>query len=153
MGRLGSGVRHGAFALLVALLAACTALYQNHGYIPRDVDLEQVIVGESTREDVAKAVGRPSSTGLLTGGAWYYVGSRFRHYGPREPQEIDRQVVAISFDEGGTVENVERFGLEKGQVVVLSRRVTDSNIEGLSFLRQLLGNIGNISAGQLLNNE
>lgn len=153
MGRLGSGVRHGAFALLVALLAACTALYQDHGYIPRDVDLEQVIVGESTREDVAKAVGRPSSTGLLTGGAWYYVGSRFRHYGPREPQEIDRQVVAISFDEGGTVENVERFGLEKGQVVVLSRRVTDSNIKGLSFLRQLLGNIGNISAGQLLNNE
>ena len=153
MGRLGSGVRHGAFALLVALLAACTALYQNHGYIPRDVDLEQVIVGESTREDVAKAVGRPSSTGLLTGGAWYYVGSRFRHYGPREPQEIDRQVVAISFDEGGTVENVERFGLEKGQVVVLSRRVTDSNIKGLGFLRQLLGNIGNVSAGQIFQND
>ncbi|KAB2882467.1 MAG: outer membrane protein assembly factor BamE [Albidovulum sp.] len=153
MGRLGSGVRRGAVALLVVLLAACTALYQNHGYVPRDADLEQVVVGESTREDVAKAVGRPSSTGLLTGGAWYYVGSRFRHFGPREPEEIDRQVVAISFDEGGTVENVERFGLEKGQVVVLSRRVTDSNIEGLSFLRQLLGNIGNISAGQLLNNE
>lgn len=153
MGRLGFGVRRGAIALLVALLAACTALYQNHGYIPADDELEQVVVGESTRDDVAKTVGRPSSTGLLTGGAWYYVGSRFRHFGPREPQEIDRQVVAISFDESGTVENVERFGLEKGQVVVLSRRVTDSNIKGLSFLRQLLGNIGNISAGQLLNNE
>lgn len=151
MGRLGSGVRHGVIVFLVALLAGCTALYQNHGYIPRDQELAEVKVGESTREDVAKAVGRPSSTGLLTGGAWYYVGSRFRHYGPREPQEIDRQVVAVSFDEGGKVENVERFGLEKGQVVVLSRRVTDSNIKGLSFLRQLLGNIGNISAGQLLN--
>ena len=149
MGRLGSGVRRGAVALAIALLAACTALYQNHGYIPRDADLEQVVVGKSTREDVGKAVGRPSSTGLLTGGAWYYVGSRFRHYGPREPQEIDRQVVAISFDEGGTVENVERFGLEKGQVVVLSRRVTDSNIKGLGFLRQLLGNIGRVSASQI----
>lgn len=153
MSRLGSGVRRGAVVLLVALLAACTALYQNHGYVPSDADLERVVVGESTREDVAKAVGRPSSTGLLTGGAWYYVGSRFRHYGPREPQEVDRQVVAISFDEGGTVENVERFGLERGQVVVLSRRVTDSNIKGLSFLQQLLGNIGNISAGELLNNQ
>ncbi|WP_413871334.1 outer membrane protein assembly factor BamE [Albidovulum sp.] len=153
MGRLGSGVRRGAVALLIALLAACTALYQNHGYVPRDADLEQVAVGKSTREDVAKTVGRPSSTGLLTGGAWYYVGSRFRHYGPREPQEIDRQVVAISFDESGTVENVERFGLEKGQVVVLSRRVTDSNIKGLGFLRQLLGNIGNVSAGQIFTND
>lgn len=153
MGRLGSGVRRGTTALAVALLAACTALYQNHGYIPREADLEQVVVGQSTREDVAKAVGRPSSTGLLTGGAWYYVGSRFRHFGPREPEEIDRQVVAISFDEAGTVENVERFGREKGRVVVLSRRVTDSNIEGLSFLRQLLGNIGNVSAGQLFDDE
>lgn len=151
MGRLGSGMRLGAVALLMAWVTACTALYQNHGYVPRDEELAKVVVGQSTREDVAKAVGRPSSTGLLTGGAWYYVGSRFRHYGPREPQEIDRQVVAISFAESGTVENVERFGLEKGQVVVLSRRVTDSNIKGLSFLRQLLGNIGNLSAGQLLN--
>lgn len=153
MGRVGSGVRRGTLALAVALLAGCTALYQNHGYIPRDADLEQVVVGESTREDVARTVGRPSSTGLLTGGAWYYVGSRFRHFGPREPQEIDRQVVAISFDEAGTVENVERFGREKGQVVVLSRRVTDSNIQGLGFLRQLLGNIGNVSAGQLFDDE
>ena len=153
MSRLGSGVRRGAVALLIALLAACTALYQNHGYVPRDDELAKVVVGTSTRDDVAKAVGRPSSTGLLTGGAWYYVGSRFRYYGPREPEEIYRQVVAISFDEGGTVENVERFGREKGQVVVLSRRVTDSNIKGLGFLRQLLGNIGNVSAGQLFKDE
>ncbi|GAB4389344.1 outer membrane protein assembly factor BamE [Albidovulum sp.] len=151
MGRLGSRMRQGALLLVVVALAACTAIYRDHGYVPREEDLAKVVVGTSTREDVARAVGRPSSTGLLTGGAWYYVGSRFRHYGMRAPQEVDRQVVAISFTEDGVVENVERFGLEDGQVVVLSRRVTDSNIKGLSFLRQLLGNIGNISAGQVLN--
>ncbi len=150
MGRLGSGMKRGAAMLMLVVIAACSAQYRNHGYVPRDEDLEKVVVGESTQETVARAVGRPSSTGLLTGGAWYYVGSRFRHYGGKAPQEVDRQVVAITFDEGGTVENVERFGLEDGQAVVLSRRVTDSNIKGLSFLRQLLGNIGNISAGQVL---
>lgn len=153
MGRLGFGMWRGVGVLALVALAACSAQYRNHGYVPRDEDLAAVVVGESTQETVARAVGRPSSTGLLTGGAWYYVGSRFRHYGPREPKEIDRQVVAISFDEAGTVENVERFGLEDGQVVALSRRVTDSNIKGLSFLRQLLGNIGNISAGQLFQND
>lgn len=150
MGRLGSGMKRGAAMLMLVVIAACSAQYRNHGYVPRDEDLEKVVVGESTQETVARAVGRPSSTGLLTGGAWYYVGSRFRHYGGKAPQEVYRQVVAITFDEGGTVENVERFGLEDGQAVVLSRRVTDSNIKGLSFLRQLLGNIGNISAGQVL---
>lgn len=153
MGRLGSGTRRGAIALLLLVLASCTAIYRNHGYVPRDEDLAKVVVGQSTREDVARAVGRPASTGLLTGAAWYYVGSRFRLYGGREPQEVERQVVAVSFAENGTVENVERFGLEDGQAVVLSRRVTDSNIKGLGFLRQLLGNIGNVSAGQILNNN
>jgi outer membrane protein assembly factor BamE (lipoprotein component of BamABCDE complex) len=153
MGKLGSGMKRGMGVLALVALSACAAQYRNHGYVPRDDELAEVVVGESTRDTVARAVGRPSSTGLLTGGAWYYVGSRFRHFGPRLPEEIDRQVVAISFNESGTVENVERFGLEDGQAVVLSRRVTDSNIKGLSFLRQLLGNVGNISAGQLLNNN
>ena len=52
--------------------------------------------------------------------------------------------------EEGKVENVERFGLENGQVVAISRRVTDSNIKGVGFLRQLLGNIGRLRADQFV---
>lgn len=151
MVRLGSGVKRAVILAALLALAACTAIYQNHGYIPREEDLTKVVVGESTRETVERDVGRPSSTGLLTGGAWYYVGSRFRHFGARAPKEIDRQVVAISFSDQGVVENVERFGLEKGEVVVLSRRVTESGVKGQGFLRQLLGNLGNFNAGQFLN--
>lgn len=150
MARLGSGIKGAVMVVCLLALAACTAIYRNHGYIPRDEDLAKVVVGQSTTETVGRDVGRPSSTGLLTGGAWYYVGSRFRHYAGRAPQEVDRQVVAISFDDKGVVENVERFGLEKGQVVVISRRVTESGVKGVGLLRQLLGNIGNFAAGQFL---
>ena len=148
--RLGSGVRIGMIGLALVVIAACTPIYRNHGYVPRDEELAKVVVGESTSQDVALAVGRPSAIGVLTGSGWFYVGSRFRQIGVRAPVEIDRQVVAVSFDEAGVVTNVERFGLEKGQVVTISRRVTDDNIKGVSFLRQLLGNLGGISAGELL---
>jgi len=40
------------------------------------------------------------------------------------------------------VSNVELFTLEDGQVVVLSRRVTGTSIQNVSFIRQLLGNVG-----------
>lgn len=149
MGRLASGMR-GAMLVLCLLAAACSPVYRKHGYVPLDADLEEIVVGTSTQQDVATMVGRPASQGLLTDGGWYYVGSRFRSYGALPDAEIDRQVVAISFDAGGVVENVERFGLERGRIVVLSRRVTDSNIKGVGFLRQLLGNIGRVSAGQLI---
>ncbi|MEZ5884841.1 MAG: outer membrane protein assembly factor BamE [Paracoccaceae bacterium] len=146
--------RHAALVIALGaalLVAACAPVYRNHGYVPTDEDLALVEVGKSTRDEVATAIGRPSSSGLLSGGDWYYVGSRWKHFGARAPQEIDRQVVAVSFTEAGLVSNVERFGLQDGQVVVLSRRVTESNIRSLGLVRQLMGSLGRVSAGQLLN--
>lgn len=150
MARVGSGIRRAAILAVLIVLAACTTIYRNHGYIPNAEDLAKVTVGESTQEEVARDVGRPTSTGLLTGGAWYYVGSKFRYYGARVPKEVERQVVVVSFDDKGVVENVEQFGLERGEVIVISRRVTRSSVKGLSVIRQLLANVGNFSASQFL---
>lgn len=146
------GMRAVVAALAVVLVVGCTPVFRNHGYAPTDADLALLEVGRDTRETVMAAVGPPSATGLLTADAWYYVQSRFRHFGPREPEEIDRQVVAISFAEDGRIANIERFGLEQGRVVSLSRRVTESNIRGVTLIRQLLGNIGRVDAGQLIGN-
>lgn len=131
-------------------LAACAPVYRNHGYVPPETDLEQVIVGQTSRDMLPELIGRPSAQGLLTGSGWYYVGSRWRHYGPTPPKEENRQVVAVSFAENGTVSNVERFGLERGNVVTLSRRVTEGGIVQLSVIRQLLGNLGNFTAGDFI---
>ncbi|MEI2686785.1 MAG: outer membrane protein assembly factor BamE [Cypionkella sp.] len=137
-------------AAVMVPLAACSAVYVNHGYVPSDEELALIEVGKDTRETVGATIGRPSTSGLLNDVGWYYVQSRWKHFGAMPPKEEDRQVVAISFTEQGVVENIERFGLEKGRIVPLSRRVTDSNIKGLSFLKQLFGSIGRLSADQLL---
>lgn len=139
-----------AFGLALSVAAACAPIYQNHGYAPTDDELAKITVGRDTRDSVATAVGRPSAESLLGDDAWYYVQSRWKTMGMRAPEEVSREVVAISFNKSGTVSNVERFGLEQGRVVTLSRRVTDSNIKGVNFLRQLLGNIGNFRADQFL---
>lgn len=138
-------MRVGLAVVLAGLVAACSASYRNHGYMPTDTDVEVLQVGVDTRETVAEAIGQPGTAGLLTGGGWYYVQSRFKHFAYNAPEEIDRQVLAVSFNDAGTVTNIERFGLEDGRVVVLSRRVTESNIKGVSFLRQLFGSFGRIN--------
>ena len=133
-----------AVVTLVLALAACSPVFRNHGYAPDDDQLALVEVGSSTRADVADAVGRPSAQGILSDSGWFYVQSRFKHFTYNAPEEIDREVVSISFDSNGVVSNVERFGLEQGRVVTLSRRVTQSNIQGVSFLTQLFRNVGQI---------
>ena len=140
-----------ALGLAAPLLAAagCTRMYRNHGYMPPDEELGMVVVGQTHQSELDGLIGRPGAEGVLTGSSWYYVGSRWETFGIQPPREVDRQVVAISFDPNGVVSNVERFGLERGRIVVLSQRVSDSGVSGLSILRKLFRNVGRPSAGQM----
>jgi outer membrane protein assembly factor BamE (lipoprotein component of BamABCDE complex) len=136
--------------LAVISLSACIAEFRNHGYIPSEVQLQDIAVGQDTKETLEASIGVPRASGLLEDSGWYYVRSQFRHYGAYAPKEVSREVLAISFNDAGVVSNVERFGLENGQVVALSRRVTEPNTKGTTFISQLLGGLGNVSAEQLL---
>ena len=131
-----------AVAALGLSLAACTARFQNHGYIPPQEDLDLLAVGIDTRASVEDSVGSPSSGGVLEGGGYYYVKSRVKTFGFKAPEVVEREVLAITFDANGVIANIERFGLEDGRVVPLSRRVTKGGVSDKTFLRQLLGNIG-----------
>lgn len=143
-------VRITAVTLLVLTVAACSATFRNHGYMPPDDDVELIMVGVDTRETITSAIGAPGTSGLLTESAWYYVQSRFKHFTYNAPEEIDRQVLAISFDANGVVTNIEQFGLEDGRVIALSRRVTETNIKGIGFLQQLFSSFGRFDASTLL---
>lgn len=150
LSRLKSAIRWSVLGMATLSAAACVSIYRNHGYVPTDAELAAIQVGVDTRDSVAEAVGTPSATGVLDSSGYYYVSSRIRHYGPREPQVVSRQLVAISFDQRGVVRNVERYGLEDGRVIQLSRRVTSSSVEDKTFLRQLLGNLGRFNPSTVL---
>lgn len=130
--------------------AGCVAQYRNHGYVPSESDLAEVIVGVDSRETVAETLGAPTAGGVLDESGYYYVRSRHRTVGPSRPTEIERELVAVTFDSQGIVANIARYGLEDGQVVVLSRRVTDNGLANVTLIRQLLGNFGNFNAGAVL---
>jgi outer membrane protein assembly factor BamE (lipoprotein component of BamABCDE complex) len=134
----------------LAALAGCSAMYRDHGYVPSQEELAEVVVGVDTRDSVAETVGVPSSTGVLDNSGYYYIETRFRHYGAKAPEAVSREMVAITFAPSGTVTGVERYGLEDGRVVQLERRVTDTGLQDKTFLRQLLGNLGNFDPASAL---
>lgn len=136
--------------MILASVAACSAIYRNHGYVPTQEELAEIKVGVDTRDSVAETIGAPSSSGILTDGGYYYVATRMRHYGPRQPEIVSRELVAISFTSSGVVSNIESYGLEDGQIVAFERRVTSSSVEDKTFLRQLLGNLGRFNPSTVL---
>lgn len=151
LGGVFGSVSRALAVIFVVVAVACTPIYSNHGYVPDDKDLADIQTGVDTRDTVAGFLGRPSAEGLLGDKQWFYVQSRWKTYGARAPQEIDRQVVSITFDDAGRVSNIERFGLDKGQVVAISRRITTEPIKGRSALAQIFSSVGRIDPSKFLN--
>ncbi|MBT8459419.1 MAG: outer membrane protein assembly factor BamE [Boseongicola sp.] len=138
---------------LVVAVTACARLDDDHGYVPEPSALESIAVGRDTKSIVNLTLGQPGTRGIVDDLGWYYVRSEYERFLWRAPVEVERQVVAITFDEAGVVQNIERFGLEEGRVVALNRRVTDSNTQGIGFLRQLFGNFGQFDPAPLINDN
>ena len=147
-GKLRSGMAGLAF---IAAVAACSPIETYHGFVPPEEDLQQIVPGVDTRASVEDLIGVPSTAGVQDDSGLYYVQSQVRHFAWQRPEVVDRTVLAITFDGAGVVDNIVTYGLEDGQVVPLTRRVTRSGDGNIGFIRQLFGNIGGLSASQLLN--
>ena len=131
-------------------LASCSTIYKDHGYLPLDTDLKNVVIGKDTRNSVTELLGSPSGSGVLEDGAIFYISTKIKNFLFYEPKVVSRDMIVVSFDDRDLVENIEKFTLEDGRVVALSRRVTSAPVKGPKILSQIFGNLGNADAGTLL---
>lgn len=131
-------------AALAAMLTACMPVAENYGYAPLDEELEALVVGVTTKPEVVEAIGLPAVRNERYGEAWFYMANRVEQSGFFAPEETERQVVAVSFSEGGLVTNVARYSLQDGRAVTLSRRVTESNLGQITVVQQLFRSLGRI---------
>lgn len=142
MAAFSSRVRRSLAAACLMAVTACSATYENHGYVPPERDVENLIVGVDGRATVDDVIGPPSLSGMVSDGDYYYVRSRQRANLMFRPEIIEREVLAISFNEDDTIANIERLRLADGKAVPISSRVTETSVVKAGFIRQLLNNIG-----------
>ena len=131
---------------VLLMLAACSAQYRSHGYMPPQDDVDALVVGVDTRDSVAEALGVPSSGGLTRDDAYFYIRSRMQQGVLGRQTEVDREVLVLSFANQGVLSNIERFGLQDGLLVSLEHRVTKTAGPELSLIQQIIGSVGSVPA-------
>lgn len=147
MSRLSPRLRIAASALVLATaLSGCAKTIEYRGYVPEQDALAEIKPGVDTRQTVSERLGTPSSVTTFGDDAWYYISSTTAQVAFFNPEEIDRKVVAITFDEAGMVREVERYGLKDGQEVAFVERETPTRGRSLTVLQQVFGNIGRIGS-------
>jgi outer membrane protein assembly factor BamE (lipoprotein component of BamABCDE complex) len=141
-----TAARRIAATLLLAAalpLAACDSTVLKHGTQFHDGDLQQILPG-MTQEQVRMNLGSPATTAVVgSGQAFYYISTTQTQTAFFLPEEQDRQVVAVYFTPGGTVDHVANYGMKDGKVFDYVSRTTPApggHDDGI--IKQLFRNLG-----------
>lgn len=120
----------------------CTPTIESRGQLPAAEALAQIQPGVQTKDDVQVILGTPSSFSVFGEEAWYYISSREERFAFYPPQELERKVIVIRFDNKGMVKEIQTYGLEDGQLIEHAYHTTQAAGSEISLLKQLLGNVG-----------
>ena len=143
--RMGAAV---AGAIAAAGLAACAATVDQRGNLPEPEKLAQIRPGDTTRDGVVKILGTPSSTGVFNDKSWYYISRKTKRVAFFDPDVLDQQVYVINFDGRGVVQSVDHKDLKDGRDIEPAPGATPAPGRELTFLEQVLGNIGRFNRGR-----
>lgn len=126
------------------VLAACEPKVALRGNDPLESRMEQIVVGQSTKRDVAGAIGTPSTVGAFDENVWYYMSQRKESYAFYEPEVVEHKVLAMHFDETGVLQEITTYDEEALADIEYRDKVTPTSGRTMSLFEQLFGNFGNV---------
>ena len=138
----GRALRPLAAVILTLGLVACASSFATRGHVTDEEDLATLTPGQTTLAEVQETLGSPSTTGTFNGRVWYYMMERTESLAFLKPKVVERQIVAIVFDESEVVADIVTYTEADGEEVQIVSRVTPTAGNELSLLQQLFGNIG-----------
>ena len=87
----------GIAALLV--LSSCGERLSSHGHLIDEYDLQNIVMGETTKNDILFSLGKPSFEGAFDASKLYYVSQNMVQPAGGRKETISREIFAFIFDE------------------------------------------------------
>lgn len=110
----------------------------DRGYQLDQQSLDQLKVGETTKEQALALMGTPSTTSTVGGDAWYYIGQKYQRSLAFMPAKMtDQTVLAIYFDKN-KLARIANYGMKDGQVFDFVSRTTPTGGSEPNFLRNIM---------------
>jgi outer membrane protein assembly factor BamE (lipoprotein component of BamABCDE complex) len=131
-----------AMVFAAGSLAACISSVDQRGHLPDPDKMANIHPGSTTREEVTKILGSPSSTGVFDSKSWYYISRKTKRVAFFEPEPLDQQVFIVNFDDKGVVQGIDHKDLKDGREIEPAPGATPAPGRELTFVEQIIGNVG-----------
>jgi outer membrane protein assembly factor BamE (lipoprotein component of BamABCDE complex) len=131
----------------MAELCGCAATVDQRGNLPDPDKLAAIRPGATTKDEVVKILGTPSSIGVFNDKNWYYISRRTEQLAFFDPDVLDQQVYVVNFDDRGVVKAIDHKNLKDGREITPAPGATPAPGRELTFLEQIIGNVGRFNKG------
>lgn len=131
----------------VLLLNACSTrkadewFVTHNGNMPSEERISQIAVGDSMGK-VRSVLGSPSSIVSFDRNTWIYMSSDIKRVAFFAPEEVNRDVLTIKFNDQDEVSEITRLGQEDGAKVKISEDATETLGQEPGFFRKYFGGVG-----------
>jgi outer membrane protein assembly factor BamE (lipoprotein component of BamABCDE complex) len=126
----------------LTLLGACAPIIQQEGNVPDPDQVVQINPGVDDKNRVTQVLGSPSTVSAFQDRTWYYISRRTEQHAFLDPDVVEQEVLAITFNDQNIVDDMKIYGLENGRMVAMNDKVTPTFGNDLTLMQQLLGNLG-----------
>lgn len=128
------------FSILLCTACSSDVFIEHNGNIPEKGKIEQIKNGQ-TKQEVLEILGSPSLKTGLSDDHWIYMSTRTKRIAFLNPEELDRQILAITFDDD-CVSKIETKTLADGNDISIDQDITNPTERELGFWRKYFGGVG-----------
>ncbi len=133
--------------LSVLIIQSCTPVVKTRGNMIETERLTEIKVGETSRKEVLKLMGSPTTRAPFDPNTWYYIGRKTEKKGILDPKTVEQQIIKVRFNKEAIV---EEFGIvdAKNRDIAVSKDKTHTAGNDVTILQQIIGNVGKFNTPQ-----
>lgn len=129
------------------IIASCSPVQTTRGNIVEDFRMTEITPGISTRNNVLKSLGSPTTQSPFDENIWYYIGQKMEKKGIFDNKVVDEKVIMVTFNEEGIVQTMDKIDSERMDIPKV-RRKTKTGGNEITILEQVLGNVGRFNKSE-----
>ena len=126
---------------------ACTPINQVKGYLPVDLKTDIFQKKKTSKEEVLFTIGEPVIKNY-DDSEWIYFKESVEKFAFFNPKVEERDIFVFHFDNNNNLSKINKYDLKDKNVLNIEKSFVKTEGKKISFLEQMLGNLGNFSPNQ-----
>ena len=128
--------------LFINIISSCINKKIINGQLPEKSLIKTLKIGKDKKDLVISILGSPTFRGQLNDNSIYYAEVISEQFAFLDPDIKNQNVIQLEFDKDNVLKNVYLYGVSDKNEIVMSQRNTETFGREISFLEQIISNIG-----------